>query len=63
MVSVSCFEVVLFESDVRFCRVVVFACGVACLGFKLLMVAGSFRRAGLRSFVSSCMSCYMYIYT
>ena len=26
MVSVSCFQVVLCESDVRFCRVVVFAC-------------------------------------
>ena len=26
MVSVSCFEVVLCGSDVRFCRVVVFAC-------------------------------------
>ena len=26
MVSVSCFEVVLCESDVGFCRVVVFAC-------------------------------------
>ena len=26
MVSVSCFEVFLCESDVRFCRVVVFAC-------------------------------------
>ena len=26
MVSVSCFEVVLCESDVSFCRVVVFAC-------------------------------------
>ena len=26
MISVSCFEVVLCESDVRFCRVVVFAC-------------------------------------
>ena len=26
MVSVSCFEVVLCEPDVSFCRVVVFAC-------------------------------------
>ena len=26
MVSVSCFEVVLCESDVCFCRIVVFAC-------------------------------------
>ena len=26
MVSASCFEIVLCESDVRFCRVVVFAC-------------------------------------
>ena len=26
MVSVSCFEVVLCESDVRFCSVVAFAC-------------------------------------
>ena len=26
MVSVSCFEVILCESDVLFCRVVVFAC-------------------------------------
>ena len=26
MVFVSCFEVVLCEFDVRFCRVVVFAC-------------------------------------
>ena len=26
MVSVSCFEVVLCESDARFCRVAVFAC-------------------------------------
>ena len=53
MVSVSCFEVVLCESDVRFSRVVVFACNG-----KLLMVAGSFHRAGMRSFVGSYMSCY-----
>ena len=32
MVSASCFEVVLSESDVRFCRVVVFACGGGSVG-------------------------------
>ena len=33
MVSVSCFEVVLCESDVRSCRVVVFACDGALVDY------------------------------
>ena len=56
MISVSRFEVVLCESDVCFGCVVVFTCRERWLG-KLLMTAGSFRRAGMYSFVGSCMSC------
>ena len=51
-----------FSLSPMYVSVVLLSLRVVWLG-KLLMVAGSFRRAGLRSFVSSCMSCYMYIYT
>ena len=48
MVSVPCLEVVLCESDVRFCRIVVFACNGG-LVTMVMMVAGSFHRAGMCS--------------
>ena len=51
-----------FSLSPMYVSVVLLSLRVVWLG-KLLMVAGSFRRAGMRSFVSSCMSCYMYIYT
>ena len=56
MVSVSHFEVILFESDVCFGCVVVVTCDGQWLG-RLLMIAGSFPLAGMCSFVGSRMSC------
>ena len=50
-----------FSLSPMYVSVVLLSLRVVCLG-KLLMVAFG-RRAGMRSFVSSCMSCYMYIYT
>ena len=50
-----------FSLSPMYVSVVLLSLRVVWLG-KLLMVAFG-RRAGMRSFVSSCMSCYMYIYT
>ena len=43
VVSVSCFEVVLCESDERFCHVVVFVCSSGLVDYLHRMVMGSFR--------------------
>ena len=50
-----------FSLSPMYVFVVLLSLRVVWLG-KLLMVAFG-RQAGMRSFVSSCMSCYMYIYT
>ena len=50
-----------FSLSPMYVSVVLLSLRVVWLG-KLLMVAFG-RQAGMRSFVSSCMSCYMYIYT
>ena len=50
-----------FSLSPMYVSVVLLSLRVVWLG-KLLMVAFG-RQAGMRSFVSSCMSCYMYIYS
>ena len=52
MVSVSCFEVFLCESYVRFCRVVVFACDGGLVNYRWLQAVSVERACLLLSAVA-----------